>query len=69
MARYRDAINWIAWNDETSWLTDPNGSTSVTAALVADLFGKDDAIVSRDLRRALARVERDRAVQRKVSDT
>lgn len=69
MARYRDAIDWIVWNDDTSWLTDAHGSTSVTAALVADLFGKDDATVARDLQRAVEKAERDRALQRKVSDT
>lgn len=59
MARYRDAIEWIAHNDDTEWAeNDPDeacGTTSVTAALVADLFGKDDQQVRKDVRAALKR--------------
>lgn len=40
MARYREAIDWIAWNDDTEWLHDEQGCFSVTLALVADVFGK-----------------------------
>jgi hypothetical protein len=54
MARYKDAIQWMVANDDTEWCR--NGDPlSVTACLVADLFGKDDDQVRKDLERALAR--------------
>ena len=45
-ARYQDAIDWIAENDDTEWLRDDPHDVipSVTASLVA---------VSADLRKAL----------------
>lgn len=51
MARYKDALQWITDNDDTMWLRDDNGYLSVTAAMVADLFGKTDDQVKRDLLR------------------
>jgi hypothetical protein len=48
MARYKDAIRWIVENDDTDWL-DSDGTESVTAAMVADLFSKTDEEVKRDL--------------------
>lgn len=51
MARYKDAIRWIALNDDCEWLEGKDGSSiSVTAALVADLFRKTDYEVAADLR-------------------
>ena len=62
MARYRDAIDWIAYNDDTSFLDDQEiggpGHLSVTAHLVADLFDKTSEQVRDDLIRALKRRER-----------
>lgn len=56
MASYRQAITWIAQNDDTEWVNDaPYVGPSVTASLVADLFGKTDEQVVADLRRALNR--------------
>ncbi len=55
MARYRDAIDWIAWNDDTDWLDDQRGCFSVTLALVADLFGKTTDEATADLRKACER--------------
>lgn len=52
MARYKDAIRWIVENDDTDWLDSSNGSLSVTGCLVADLFGKDDETVVKDIRYA-----------------
>jgi hypothetical protein len=63
MARYKDAIQWIADNDDTEWITDPNGCESVTAALVADLFEKDAVQVRADLEQALIRARRSRAAE------
>jgi hypothetical protein len=46
---YRDAIEWIVRNDDCHWLTNPHGSQSVTAALVADMFDVRDDKVKADL--------------------
>lgn len=54
MARYADAISWIAWNDDTEWIADEEPSMSVTACLVADMWGKTKDQVIADLWRALA---------------
>lgn len=54
---YRRALRWIVENDDTEFLNDENleHGLSVTAALVADLFGKDDEAVFRDLKRERAK--------------
>jgi hypothetical protein len=55
---YARAIAWIADNDDTSWLRavdDDEVIPSVTASLVADLFGRTDEDVARDIARALRR--------------
>lgn len=52
---YRQAIEWLCLNDDTYWLTDENGSPSVTAALVADIYGRTTDEVTVDLRRYLAK--------------
>jgi hypothetical protein len=62
MASYRDAIDWIALNDDTDFLDDTEvDALSVTASMVADLWGKDEKTVKADLRRALKRHARTRA--------
>lgn len=55
---YREAIFWLANNDDIEWVgedgDDPNDamrSPSVTACLVADLFGVDTERVRVDVRR------------------
>lgn len=50
-ASYRDAIQWLAGNDDTSWLDEADG-LSIAAGLVADLFGVDAERVRRDATRA-----------------
>ena len=54
-ASYSCAIQWIADNDDTGWLNDPADELipSVTATLVADLFGRTTDQVTADLRRAV----------------
>jgi hypothetical protein len=52
---YRAAIAWIAANDDTEWLQDAEPIPSVTASMVADLFGKSSHQVEADLRRAVAK--------------
>lgn len=54
-ASYREAIRWIARNDDCEWLRDPEGIFSVTTALVADLFDVHTDRVTADLRREHAR--------------
>lgn len=55
---YRDAIEWIALNDDTDWLDDEYGySASVTLCLVADVFGRTIDEATKDLRAALAKVQ------------
>jgi hypothetical protein len=54
---YRAALDWIARNDDCEWLKlGEQVPLSVTAALVADLFGVDDKRIVRDLQRVHKRV-------------
>lgn len=57
---YRTAIAWIVENDDIEWLTDegPDLIPSVTASLVADVFGRSDDEVVADLRAALTKRQR-----------
>lgn len=59
---YRTAIRWIAENDDNEWL-DPRPDLdgveiipSVTASMVADLYGVTTDKVTVDLRRALEKI-------------
>lgn len=61
---YCEAIHWIIANDDCDWLDDEYGSISVTAALVADLFGVDDERVKRNLRKTRDRLARQAPVAR-----
>lgn len=54
-ASYREAIRWIATNDDTEFLNE-DGILSVTASLVADMFEVPDEKVREDLKREIARV-------------
>lgn len=51
---YKNAILWIVENDDTEWLDDETPITSVSAALVADLFGVSDQKIIKDLNKALS---------------
>jgi hypothetical protein len=55
-ASYRDAIKWLAHNDDNEWLDDDYGLPSVAACLVADLFGAGDEKVKGDIVRQLERM-------------
>ena len=49
---------WIAANNDTAWLTnvlDDDGIPSVTTSLAADLFGRTENEINRDLTRELKR--------------
>jgi hypothetical protein len=55
---YREAIEWIACNDDNEWLHDKEPIISVTAAMVADLYDVDHSRLFADLRRKLAAMGR-----------
>lgn len=57
MARYKDAIEWIAANDDTEFMDDPDFTISVTLAFVIDLFNKTQDEAVADLRKALKQIE------------
>lgn len=48
---YREAIRWIALNDDCYWLEDDEPIISVTAVMVSHLFDVDADRVISDLRR------------------
>jgi hypothetical protein len=48
-ASYKEAITWLAVNDDTFWLIEDNSCLSVTAALVSDLFGVSEEKMTKDL--------------------
>ena len=49
---YREAVEWIALNDDTEWLDADIPIISVTAAMVRDLYGVKDDRLFRDIRAA-----------------
>jgi hypothetical protein len=53
MARYQDAIAWMAMNDDTEWVENHPDKPSVTAVMIADLWDRDVEEVTADLRRKL----------------
>lgn len=64
-ASYREAIRWIAGNDDTEWVneaySDGFAPLSVTAALVVDLFDADEQRVRQDIKRELNKLTNRRA--------
>lgn len=53
-ASYREAIQWMADNDDTEWVEEEEDTLiSVTGALIADIFDVPQERVKDDLRRAL----------------
>lgn len=55
MPTYKEAINWIAENDDTDWLHEPNPILSVTASMVADIWKKTESEVIDDIRMQVER--------------
>lgn len=53
---YREAINWLAGNDDCYWLGEHPQAISVAAALVRDLFDVTNKKLITDLWRALKRI-------------
>ena len=56
---YREAIRWMAYNDDTEWVEDDEPFPSVTAAIIADLFDVDTDRVTADLRRQLTKMQKE----------
>ena len=46
---YKEALQWLIDNDDTEFLLECNGSLSVSASLIADIYRKVDAQVWEDL--------------------
>lgn len=61
MARYKEAIEWMAYNDDTDFMDDEDSSMSVTASMVADLWGKTHDQLRKDLRKELDSMERNKS--------
>lgn len=54
-ASYREAVRWIAANDDTDDLMNGHDAYPVTVCLVADLFGKETEKVAADVVREVKR--------------
>lgn len=57
---YREAVEWIALNDDCEWLKDCDDYgpiISVSAAMIRDLFDVTDDRLFADIRRAVTRIE------------
>jgi hypothetical protein len=53
MLGYKAALDWLVANDDNDWV-ESRGYLSVTASLVADIYGKSDDKVRQDLEKRLA---------------
>lgn len=62
---YREAIEWVAGNDDCYWLGDDEPIISVCASMVRDIFDVAEEKLFKDLRAALARVHPGHAALRK----
>lgn len=52
---YREAVDWLAGNDDCYWLADAEPIPSVATCMVRDLFNVPSDKLYADLRRALKR--------------
>jgi hypothetical protein len=50
---YAAAIQWMVDNDDTHWAKDDDPIISVTACLVADIYGRTNEEVISDLRKSM----------------
>jgi hypothetical protein len=53
---YREAVEWLAGNDDCYWLADDEPIPSVSACLIRDLFDAEETKLYADIRRALKRI-------------
>lgn len=70
MASFRQGIDWILNNDDTYWLDENPEMPSVTACMLADIFGKTDEQVLAHLlrRRAQLQAQDDAATDTRIAD-
>jgi hypothetical protein len=47
--RYKEAVRWIAFNDETAELQIDSVAEQISVALVADIWGKERMKVAEDV--------------------
>lgn len=72
MASYKEAVEWIASNDDCYWIGDRDAHgpiMSVTACMVRDLWNKNDEKVIKDIRKALRIAYPDHEAFRDTNDT
>lgn len=53
---YREAVDWLAGNDDCYWLAEDEIIPSVSACMIRDLFDIEDAKLYADIRRSLKRI-------------
>lgn len=53
---YREAVEWLAGNDDCYWLGDDEPIPSVAACMIRDLFDVEESKLYTDIRRALKRI-------------
>ena len=69
VASYKAAVEWIALNDDIEWLHIDPPMISVTAAMAADLWGRSDAEITKDLRRAVETLDRAKKARNEARGT
>lgn len=52
---YREAVDWLAGNDDCYWLGEAELIPSVAACMIRDLFDVEETKLYADIRRALKR--------------
>lgn len=57
-ASYREAIRWIAHNEDPEWLNDEEPIPPISALLIVDLFDVEQTRVIADIRRELGKMGR-----------
>ena len=53
---YREAVDWLASNDDCYWLDEGELIPSVSACMIRNLFDVEEAKLYADIRRALKRI-------------
>ncbi len=53
---YREAMEWLAGNDDCYWVGEENKIMSVAACMVRDLYGVSEEKLLADLRRWMKRI-------------
>lgn len=53
---YREAVEWLAGNDDCYWLGDEEKVLSVAASMIRDLYGVTDEKITADIRKMLKKI-------------